>query len=606
MRRLIVTNSALAYPRVPDEVMRPGDVVLPLVERFEDALFMPGAFSDELPPLFPEFNLRTRALGRSLGSLLPEWLGRARPEWGHSAWDACADYFVKFALGPVLGNLILAERAAQERPAEVLAWELPDDPGWWTGRQMVVEIAEVIATRCGARLTTVSSRSRRVARDLLAPLIPPVQATRLLGGYGHLPRGDPPDRADVLFAILGPTLVPLFDRIGVRLQSEHGLRVAGVDLPAGPPGEAITPGDLQRYRLHNLLEPAMMREAQAVAMAGPHAVAEVLRALAEFAPLTHVPRELRAVLTRRLHASLTRDLSLGVLHARLWQRALDALRPAAVVGFVHYNELMAPLVLQARHRGIPTLYLQHGICGPLFRAEALLPYDDLVVFGEYARVMLAPLAQPDADFTLTGHSVYDDLTAGPTAGMLREQLLGQRRHLVLVTTQPIEINLRAYERRWWLEVLAEACVALDARMAIKPHPREDPGLYESLAERWPAHVSLIPHGAHELSALIGAADVLVTRFSTTVFEAALLDRPAMTVNLAGGEDQYPFAAEGAALGVYAEEQLLPTLRRLLRDATARARLARSRRQFLDRHIGPRDGRATERIAALIAERARGG
>lgn len=605
MTRLIVTNSALAYPRVPAEVLRPGDAILPLVERFEDALFMPGAWSGELSSLFPEFSLRTRALGHSLGALLPGWFGRARAEWGHSPWDCYADHFVKFSLGPALCNLRLAERAAQERPAEVLAWELPADPGWWTGRQMVAEVAAVIAARCGARLTTVGSRSRRVARDLAAPVIPLVHALRLLTGYERLPRGAPPDRADVLFAILGPTLVPLYDRIGARLQREHALGVIGVDLPAGPPGGTIAAGELPRYRLHDLLEPAMVREARAVALTGPQAVAALVRELEDFAPLAQLPEPLRAVLARRLHASVTRELSLGVLHARLWQRALDAIRPAAVVSFVAYNELMAPLVLQARHRGIPTLCLQHGISGPLFRAEALLPYDDLVVFGAYAREMLTPLARPDAVFTVTGHSVYDELAQGDVVPAPRAEILSGREYLVLVTTQPIETNLRAYEPRWWLELLAEACVALDARMVIKPHPREDAARYQPLVERWPEHVSLIPHGAHELSALIAAADVLVTRFSTTVFEAALLDRPAMTVNLAGGEDQYPFAAEGAALGVYAEEEMLPTLRRLLLDPSVRAELARSRQEFLDRHVGPRDGRATERLAALIAGRARG-
>lgn len=603
MQRLIVTNSAMAYPRVPAEVLQPGDVILPLVERFEDALFMPGPWSDELSPLFPDLNLHTRALGRSLGALFPDWVTQPRTGWGHSAWDAYADHFVKFSLGPLLCNLRLAQRAAAESPGDILAWELPADPGWWTGRQMVAEVAALIATRCGAPLTTVANPVRRMARDLLAPVLPLVQVLRLLSRYSRLPRGAPLERADVLFAILGPTLVPLYDRIGARLQAEHGLRVIGVDLPAGPPGGEIAPGELPRYHLHQLLDRPMLDEARAAALAGPHAATTAIRDLPDFAPLAHVPAELRPVLARRIHFSVTREISLGILHARLWERILDAVRPSVVVSFVHYNELMAPLVLQARHRGLPTLCLQHGITGPLFRAEALLPYDDLVIFGEYAREMLAPLARTDARFTVTGHSLYDDLVGQSVSPAPRDHILDGRSHLVVVTTQPIEVNLRAYERRWWLELLAEACATLDARMAIKPHPREDPALYRPLVENSPEHVILIPHGAYELSALIAAADVLVTRFSTTVFEAALLGRPVMTVNLGGGADQYPFAAEGAAVGVYTEEDLLPTLRRLLTDPAARTALDRTRQQFLDRHVGPRDGRATERIAALIAERA---
>jgi len=247
---------------------------------------------------------------------------------------------------------------------------------------------------------------------------------------------------------------------------------------------------------------------------------------------------------------------------------------------------------------------QHGIWGPLFHAAALLPYDEVLVFGEYAGEMLQPLAGPETVLTATGHSLYDTLSNAPPPAAPRGQLLDGRSYLVLVTTQPIETSQRAYERRWWLEVLAEACRELDARVLIKPHPREeDLRPYRDIARRWPEHVRVVEHGEFDLSALIVASDVLITRFSTTAIEAALMETPVMTVNLAAGLDQYPFAEEGAAVGVYAEEQMLPTLRRLLTDAELQAQLKDDQRAFLDRHLGVRDGRATERIATRIAARA---
>ncbi len=607
MHRLIVTNSALAHPRVPDSVLRPGDEVLPLVERFEEALFMPGAYYDELRTLFPAFNFDVRDISRSLGALLPDRLGDTVPEWGHSAWEVYADRFAKFGLGPLLCNLRVAQAAVGARPTEVLAWEAVDDPGWWTGRQMVAEIASVIARDCGATLHKTGSALREAARDLAAPALPLAQALSELRRYRRAGPLALPPQADVVFPILAPTLVPLYDLIGTRLQDDHGLSVIGVDLPHGGPPRTIAPGKLPRFLLRDLVEPWMIRRGMMEAAAGPWAARDLARELRQMEPFAAMPRDVWGVLTRRVHVAITRDLTLCALYVRLWERALDLVRPRVLVSFNTYNELMAPGVLQSRHRGVPTMCAQHGIWGPLFRAAALLPYDEVLVFGDYARDMLEPLADPETLFTATGHSLYDTLSDAPPAPAPREELLDGRRHLVLVTTQPIEMSQRAYEQRWWLEVLAEACRALDARVLIKPHPREEElGPYREVAQRRPEHVRLVEHGEFDLSALIAASDLLVTRFSTTAIEAALMETPVMTVNLAAGLDQYPFAEEGAAVGVYAEEELLPTLRRLLTDEELRAELTRSQKAFLERHLGVRDGRATERIAARIAARARSG
>jgi len=359
--------------------------------------------------------------------------------------------------------------------------------------------------------------------------------------------------------------------------------------------------------LRDLVEPWMIRRGMAEAAAGPWAARDFARELRRIEPFAEMPTEAWGVVTRRLHVTVTRELTLCTLYARLWECALDLIRPSVLVSFNTYNELLAPGVLQSRHRGVPTICAQHGIWGPLFHAAALLPYDEVLVFGKYAREMLEPLARRETVFNTTGHSLYDTLSDAPPPAAPRERLLDGRRYLVLVTTQPIEMAQRACERRWWLAVLAEACRELDARVLIKPHPREEElQPYRDVARQWPEHVRVVEHGEFELSSLIVAADVLITRFSTTAIEAALMHTPVMTVNLAAGLDQYPFAQEGAALGVYAEEDLAPTLRRLLTDEALRAELTRTQEVFLDRHLGVRDGRATERIAARIAARAGSG
>lgn len=606
MSRLIVRNSSLVYPPVPDEILREADVVLPLVDRFDDAVFMAGPGLDALRERFPAFNTTTRSLAREIAAGLPDWLGRPSPRWGHSVWDAYADHFAKFSLGPIRANAFLAERAIEANPDEVLGWELDSTAGWWAGRQMVAEIACAIGQACNAPVELSASPCRRVFRDVVLPGLRIAQILRHFRQMRSLNLPPPEEPVDVLFVVAGPTLVPMYDRIGARLQSDHGLRVLALDTPLGGPWHAIAEGQLPRSALHGFSDRSVIAAGIADALAAAQSFAETAHWLREWHVIRDLPEALQDVLERRLRATVISELPVCRCNARLWERALDALQPRVLVSFNSYNEVLAPGVLQARHRGIPTVCLQHGIWGPLFQVGALLPHDDVMIFGDYALEMLSPLATAHTRFIKAGHSMYDDLDLSVESAPIRSDFIGEREHLVVVTTQPIEARLMRNEQRWWLRGLAEACAQADATLAIKPHPHEDADLlerYEALSAEMPETVRVAHHGQVPLRDLIAASDLLVTRFSTTAFEAALLGRPVMTINPSGGPDQYPFAEEGGAVGVYEYEQIAPTLRALLDDQPTRLQLLGGHERFLARHLGPRDGRATKRIAARIAERA---
>ncbi len=607
MKRIVVTNSTLAYPAVPPALLRPDDVVLPLVERFEEALFMAGPGYDDLRELFPDLNLQMRALAREMASLLPDWLGASVGRWSHSAWEIFSDHFVKFSLGPLMVNSLLADRASEMEPKEVVAWELPAADGWWSGRLMVAEVAEAIAARSGARLRRRSSHLRRAIRAGFVRVSPRIQAWRYFGAPGHLKHEVPDCECDALFVLTGPTLVPIFDRVGARLRDEHGLTVLGMEAPVGDPDTGMSPGELGRASLYGFSDSDLLRAGRREARRAAAQCSDISGRLSELRTVEELPQPLLQVLARRVHSTLVRDATKAVYHARLWERALDELQPRVLVGFNAYNEKLAPAVLQARHRGIPAMTLQHGIWGPLFKAAALLPFDEVLIFGDYAREMLGPIAADHTRFIRTGHSLYDEVFEPVDGSQLRAELLGEREHIVTVTTQPVEVRLSTNESRWWLRGLADACEQLNALMVIKPHPHEEAALprYRALSEQMPS-VRLIPHGEVALEQLIAASDLLVTRFSTTAFEAALLGVPVMTVNLSGGPDQYPFVEEGAALGVAQYEQILPALRSLLMDPQTRAKVLEGQQPFLDGHLGIRDGGATERIAERIAAGARVG
>ncbi len=600
MNRVVVCNSALAYPRLPDELLRDDNVLLPLIERFEEALFASFHGYEELQRRFPEFNLEVRAIARDLAELMPPRISQVREEWGHNVWELFADHFVKFSLGACMFNARLAEIAAAGGPREVLAWERIHDEGWWSGRQMVGEVAQTIAALSGARLQRRSSRLRRWARAAAMRVAPFVQAWRWLGRQRPCANRSTREPVDVAIAVLGPSLVELCDIVADSIRA-RGLSVLRVDLPAATDEPWLPEGRTPSVRIYDWCVASDIADGRRDLLAAPLAARQVCRRLADFRALSQLPPPMLQVVRRRLWPSIVRDLTFCAYHARLWKRLLDTLRPRVLLTFVAFNEFLAPGVLQANHRGIPTVCLQHGIWGPYFRAGALLPYDEVLVFGDYAREMLEPIASPRTQFTMTGHPAHDRPSAPARRnGQLRAELAGDLDAVVLVTTQATERRLAAYERRWWIECTAEACERLGARMVIKVHPQEtDLSAYEAVARAHPGLVRVVRHGEISLDELICASDLLMTRFSTTAVEAALLETPVVTVNLVSRRDQYPYAAEGAAVGAYSCEEIEAALRTLLTDEAARRELLAGQRRFLDRHLGIRDGRAAERVAERI-------
>jgi Flp pilus assembly protein TadD len=103
-----------------------------------------------------------------------------------------------------------------------------------------------------------------------------------------------------------------------------------------------------------------------------------------------------------------------------------------------------------------------------------------------------------------------------------------------------------------------------------------------------------------LTEVLVASDVLVTLPSTIAVEAMIVGTPVVATE---------FFYEGEAIVTVAAERdaIAAALHEILARGTASAEFAARRRAFLARYNGPCDGRAAERVAALVAhlaERAR--
>lgn len=112
---------------------------------------------------------------------------------------------------------------------------------------------------------------------------------------------------------------------------------------------------------------------------------------------------------------------------------------------------------------------------------------------------------------------------------------------------------------------------------------------------------VIPHAQHSLAELVPLCDALATAYSTAAFDAMLLGKPVVTVNLTGRPERYPFAASGAAIEIASREEALAKLRAALLDAPTRTHMQQRQQEFLREHFGPLDGQAAARAAAILVE-----
>ncbi|MFQ5811132.1 MAG: UDP-N-acetylglucosamine 2-epimerase, partial [Armatimonadota bacterium] len=310
----------------------------------------------------------------------------------------------------------------------------------------------------------------------------------------------------------------------------------------------------------------------------------------------------------RAWAAAIVEMTRAIVHGSAADDLLARADPDVIVSFKHEAPAPGGLVLAARRRGVPTVYIQHGLLSETFRTQPSLPHARFLVFSEHARDQIAASGAPQDAIEVVGHAGYDGLVRGETVLGESERghsLTDREGHVLLLLTQPNE-GLRGLPGGRWIEhAFAAAAQIEDCHLVVKVHPRDTrASAYAALAAKTGADVRIVSHAEANLPELWPLCDAVVMGYSTAAFEAIIHGKPVVSINLTGDEDCYPFAASGAALAARRPSEVLPALRSALSDEPTLRRLARQREEFIQHHVGPLDGRAGRRIAAIIVDVAR--
>ncbi len=294
----------------------------------------------------------------------------------------------------------------------------------------------------------------------------------------------------------------------------------------------------------------------------------------------------------------------------LWIEAMQQImqnaRPRAVVTSPDSNYQTKVAQLVARRHRVPSLYVQpalignNGFYGPISADRA-------AVMDCFSRDVYVRGGTSAARLTITGLARMTGLARtlatlqadpdGPATRVRQRLELPLSGKLVVLASQPL-VEMPRIAR------LIMQLVAQDRNLylVIRPHPRERIVDYQRMSHSFdfsgnqPLLVKQLP-----LYELLAAADLLVTPLSTVALEAALLERPVLTINLGDEPDPYPFVDNGLSAGAYSEVEASELFARLLYDAAFAAQLRERQRRFRAENPDLVDGKAVERVVDVIEQ-----
>lgn len=276
------------------------------------------------------------------------------------------------------------------------------------------------------------------------------------------------------------------------------------------------------------------------------------------------------------------------------------------------------LPLVGKMENVPTLAIQHGVydlqdinfvnaeggmsggINPLWRpiTDKIAVFGDsskdlFVNYGSYSPDKVVVTGQPKIDYLAQADKIFDKNK------LYNKLRINPNEKIVVWTTQTHALTLD--ENRKNISCVYNTVKLLkNIQLIIKLHPDEDQKapLYKENKLIKPMIIAAKDADTNEL---LYACDTMITKNSTTALEAMILNKPVIILNLAGQPDHVPYAESGAAAGVYKEEDLLTTLKKLSYDITFRKKLEDDRKRFVYEYAFIPDGQASKRVVDLIMQ-----
>ncbi len=259
--------------------------------------------------------------------------------------------------------------------------------------------------------------------------------------------------------------------------------------------------------------------------------------------------------------------------------------------------------LVAKQGRVKSIVLQHGLFRPILekgdwvRGFAPLTADKIAVWGKRFKDYLVSHGVQSGKIIVTGGPRFDSLaTKGEGDQGFLEKIGAGGRELVVFASQQPSVGVNSYF------IAKEAMKAMadfnDKQLIIKIHPLEKPGPYQKIAKEMNSNAIVMKDQLYEL---IRAASVLITHSSTVGLEAMALGKPVIVfAKKSAGQDL--FGPTNTVLRAENAEDLKGALQTVFSKRDERGMRERIKK-FVFEMMFRQDGKATERVAAIVKEMA---
>jgi len=268
-------------------------------------------------------------------------------------------------------------------------------------------------------------------------------------------------------------------------------------------------------------------------------------------------------------------------------------KPKAVFLPYETGPLALAFISACKEAGVKTLGLQHGFIHKYhvnyshdkFATQKnpysfLLP-DKLLLYGENTRQLLIEKGYPSERLVTFGNPIFfnlnkirDSLT---NKSLYQKYKIHKDKKIILYTTsglQELQENTvkHNYDTQTWQYLLENFRNDHDFFIILKPHPLENPVTYEKILKTYNTSNARIIQG--NLLELIYVASVVVSIFSTTMFDSLCLRKPVIQLKFG---DTYSTPLDDYQKAVFASDlkHLAENIRKILNSAELRNNLIKN-------------------------------
>jgi hypothetical protein len=150
----------------------------------------------------------------------------------------------------------------------------------------------------------------------------------------------------------------------------------------------------------------------------------------------------------------------------------------------------------------------------------------------------------------------------------------------------------------------------EVTFVVKLHRKDHPSYYRNLPQQLQGRFHVIRDGAagfpRSIFDWLQGCPAVITGGSTVAIESMLVRVPVITVDLTNELASIPFIAAGATIHVQDQDALCRRLDQLIRRTEWPSDLDKNISRYLEMELGPLDGMASQRVAAIVEQLAASG